>query len=123
MRRLVLVPTAALALFLTACSDNDTPSTPGNIGNPVVASNDDSNYLASVKQSLSTEGYDVTDITDSDLLDVGKDFCTLLDSGETFNSMGKAYLGGGIDPEFAGVIMGSAIGALCPEHKGQIPGN
>ena len=68
----------------------------------------------------------VDNASDYDLLDIGRQTCSLLDDGYTIDDI-ITYLVANNDSnstsflEFEGIVIGAAVRNLCPEYTNQIP--
>lgn len=68
---------------------------------------------------------DITVLDDGDMVALGKAVCSDLDRGLDFTSIGIDVMrssGGLYSLPDVGFIMGAAVSAYCPEHKGDMPG-
>ena len=70
-------------------------------------------YADFIRDALGV-GYE---ISDEQIIDIGKNVCVAFDSGVSFEEVGSLFLNEGMSPEDAGTIIGAAIPAFCPQHS------
>jgi hypothetical protein len=56
-------------------------------------------------------------VPDADLIETGRAACGAFDRGVTPEEIFSELNGSGIDPYFAGTVVGAAARYLCPEHE------
>lgn len=71
---------------------------------------------------LRDHGDTYTGAPDADLIELGHQTCDTLDMGVTVEDMAAYMVQENIDPDFAGFLIGAAVGVFCPEYTNQIDG-
>lgn len=119
----------AVGVAAGALSSVDAKSDPVVVGTAVPATTAAATYThptATYRQPdnslyldlLASEGY--TTIDTATAVEAGEAVCELLDAGGTVAMATGIALGEGLTGEQAGVIIGSAVFGLCPEHADQV---
>ena len=99
---------AVLAVFsVAACGENEPPP-PSKAELYVHVVRDNADVPAGV--------------SNRDLVDVGHEFCHMLDEGYTMDDILYALLteAPDADPAYVGTVAGAAVGAFCPKYGDQI---
>lgn len=110
---------ALSALFLTGCSSSSEPA-------PVVTKTvtaepeltPEQEYIENIR---SFGNYYVDNNSDADLISLGQQACTVLDSGYTIEDLVNQFvydsnLSGDEQFEFVGIIIGAGVRHFCPEY-------
>lgn len=130
MKKTTLLIGGVLAgsLLLTGCASGSSYTRPAPedtyvAPEPEPVYTDEDYFVAEIRYSGNSYA---ANPSDSDLIDVGRQTCSLLDDGYTVMEI-ATYLvenGDSNDPEFyefEGIVVGSAVRNLCPEYTYQIP--
>lgn len=124
IKKFVLVAAAA-ALLLTGCASTANPTKTVTVeptyDDTIVASPEEI-YLNAVH---SVNNYYIENNTDADLVALGRTLCSTLDQGATVMEVVEGLVATGDyndteSQEFAGVTIGAAVSAFCPEYSYQL---
>lgn len=98
-----------LLLLITGCAAEPTPTPrPAQAGSPTFSTSEQA-FIRGIS--------DTTAAGDpADDLRRGRDLCSALDAGATFDQAAQALVTAGYSDREAGTFIGAATGALCPQH-------
>lgn len=102
-----------LSLALVGCSDTE-PVSPSPIEQTIPST--DELYVAQLRD----DNPSLSDVSDEQLISLGQEICSAFDRGVTFDEVAQITVDNGFSPENGGWMIGTAIGAYCPEHEGVI---
>lgn len=123
MRKFIVALVATLALFSTGCTvqvGGQAPETPTASPTPEVSdtlspAEADALYLETVREQYPQ----LSRIQDSDLIQIAKDACTMLDNGAGIEELFMTFGNSGNDEADTALafMIGAGIVAYCPEHS------
>jgi hypothetical protein len=121
MRRTALV--VLLAVTLSACSSSggkgsasSSTTVSDSSAAPTAIPSDQrpSIYLQVIRDYLPGK-------SDDELLALGHGICREFDDGKTWTDVIEGFINGGTAAKTSGAVVAVAVGALCPEHKADLP--